>query len=751
MLLAGALAVPVLAASPAAAADNVICVLPASTGCSQSVATIPLAIAAAGSNGLDNTILLGATTYSNAGNLSLDGFTHSLTLRGAGQASTFLTMPSSASAETYVTASTATVADLTITMTGGAQSAVDTGLYLSDSSIADHVTVNAATAESAIGIEVGGSTITHSVVQAPADNAAAVRGIYSSGSNTVSDTTISGAPAFDLSDPNTTDVLSRVSLRSDGFAVLTDGGNITIDDAVIDLGAGDSAVGLASNNANGSTAGRVITANHVTIVGGGVASRGVWAYAASPNGLQTSVVNLTNSIVRGPATSLVADAGNDGAQGGPSNATLNVSYSDFQTKGGTIGANGTGGVVEGLGNLTDVDPGFVSGSDRHLTVGSAVVDKGNPAAGGPTTDLDGNPRVQDGDLNGSAVRDMGAYELSDITPPDTMIDSGPAGPTSDSTPTFTFSSTEAGSSFICVVDGGAESGCSSPLTTSALADGPHTLAVTATDSSGNSDATPATRAWSVDTVAPDTAITSGPTGLTSDATPTFTFTSEVGATFECKVDTAAYAACTSPLTTNVLPDGAHTLSVRAQDAATNVDLSPATRAFTVDATAPDTTVSSGPTGPTNDATPTFAFGSEPGATFQCKLDGAAYAACTSPVTTALLADGAHTFSVRATDAASNTDASPATRTFTVDTAAPDVTITKKPAKRVTKQKVKIVFTGEAGASYACSVDGKAYAPCTSPLKLKVKVGKHIVLIRATDAAGNVGTPAKVKFKRIRKS
>ena len=90
MLLAGALAVPVLAASPAAAADNVICVLPASTGCSQSVATIPLAIAAAGSNGLDNTILLGATTYSNAGNLSLDGFTHSLTLRGAGQASTCL-------------------------------------------------------------------------------------------------------------------------------------------------------------------------------------------------------------------------------------------------------------------------------------------------------------------------------------------------------------------------------------------------------------------------------------------------------------------------------------------------------------------------------------------------------------------------------------------------------------------------------------------------------------------------------------
>ena len=40
----------------------------------------------------------------------------------------------------------------------------------------------------------------------------------------------------------------------------------------------------------------------------------------------------------------------------------------------------------------------------------------------------------------------------DSTPPETTIDSGPSGPTSNSTPTFAFHSSEAGSSFACSID-----------------------------------------------------------------------------------------------------------------------------------------------------------------------------------------------------------------------------------------------------------------------------------------------------------
>jgi hypothetical protein len=87
-----------------------------------------------------------------------------------------------------------------------------------------------------------------------------------------------------------------------------------------------------------------------------------------------------------------------------------------------------------------------------------------------------------------------------------------------------------------------------------------------------------------------------------------------------------------------------------------------------------------------------------------------------------------------------------------DTTAPDTKLGKKPGKRITTHKVKLTFSSEAGATFQCQVDGKAWKACSSPLKVKVhKLGKHVVLVRAVDAAGNVdASPAKVKFKLVPK-
>lgn len=274
-----------------------------------------------------------------------------------------------------------------------------------------------------------------------------------------------------------------------------------------------------------------------------------------------------------------------------------------------------------------------------------------------------------------ASRAFTVETVDDSTPPDTLITAGPTGVTNDSTPTFSFTATEAGSTFECRVDSGAWGPCTSPYTTGTLTDGSHTFEVQATDGAGNTDATPATRTFTVDTTPPDTTITAGPSGTTSDSTPTFSFAGSGGATgFQCRIDTGAYVSCTSPHTTGTLSDGPHTFEVRAVDAAGNVDPTPASRTFTVDTpdtSAPDTSITEGPSGTTTDSTPTFSFtATEAGSTFECRVDGGAWGPCTSPHTTGTLADGAHTFEVRATDGAGNTDPSPASRAFTVDTTPP---------------------------------------------------------------------------------
>lgn len=167
--------------------------------------------------------------------------------------------------------------------------------------------------------------------------------------------------------------------------------------------------------------------------------------------------------------------------------------------------------------------------------------------------------------------------------------------------------------------------------------------------------------------APDTKIKKGPSGTIAATTATFTFKAKPksGATFKCRLDAGGFKKCTSPATYSGLGQGAHTFAVQAK-ANGKKDKSPATRSFSVDTVAPTPTITGGPTGSTDDTTPTFTFTATGAAAFTCAIDSAAFAACTSPFTQATpLADGAHTFTVRARDAAGNQGS--AARAFTVAT------------------------------------------------------------------------------------
>src|SRR5205814_7786575 len=233
--------------------------------------------------------------------------------------------------------------------------------------------------------------------------------------------------------------------------------------------------------------------------------------------------------------------------------------------------------------------------------------------------------------------------VTDTTPPETTIDSGPSATTNETTAIFTCSASEVGATFECRLDGSEYSACNSPRTYVSLAAGAHSFYVRARDTSGNVDATPAERTWTVSPpppppAPPETSLDSHPAATTTATTATFAFSSTTaGAHFECSLDGGAFAPCSSPQTQQALAVGLHDFAVRAVDAVGNTDPTPATWSWTIsapaDTTPPETSIDSGPSGTIESTTATFTFSaSETGARFECAIDARAFSACSSPKT-----------------------------------------------------------------------------------------------------------------------
>jgi Bacterial Ig-like domain/Bacterial Ig domain len=357
----------------------------------------------------------------------------------------------------------------------------------------------------------------------------------------------------------------------------------------------------------------------------------------------------------------------------------------------------------------------------------------------------------------------------DTTAPETTIDSHNTG---GATADFTFSSSESGSTFECSLNMvGAPPGgfpaCSSPQHYDGLADGDYEFAVRATDPAGNVDGTPAVFDFTIDSTPPAAPAITSPddNSVQNSTTVTISGTAENGATVEVFDGTTSKGLVTVSdgrwsLAVTGVADGTHTYTAKATDAAGNTSGASNARTVTIDTAAPDTTITGGPSGPTNSAVPTFTFAG--GARFECRLDGpgtttGSYGACSSPVQYSKLADGTYTFSVYAVDAAGNQDPSPAQRTFAVDTATPAPPAITAPAEGATQSATTVALAGSAepGATVevfeGTSSKGTATASDSGAWSLAVSgaaLGSHTYSATATDAAGNVSGPSNARTVRI---
>ncbi|AKF03542.1 Ig-like domain-containing protein [Sandaracinus amylolyticus] len=254
-----------------------------------------------------------------------------------------------------------------------------------------------------------------------------------------------------------------------------------------------------------------------------------------------------------------------------------------------------------------------------------------------------------------------------------------------------------------------------------LAAGAHTIVATATDTGAH--VTTDTATVTIDTGTTVAITTPAEGSATSDRTPAISGTGEPGATVVVRVDgnvvgtvtVSAGGTWTVTVGSN-LAEGAHTVTASATDAVGHTATDSNT--FRVD-TATSVAITEPAEGATtSDTTPTIRGTAEPGATVVVSIDGTtigtvvASAGGTFEVTpTTPLADGAHTATARATDAAGNVATD--TSSFTVDSTTFVSITAPEEGDTIASATPTITGTAEPGASVEVTIDGTVLGSVTA--------------------------------------
>lgn len=293
------------------------------------------------------------------------------------------------------------------------------------------------------------------------------------------------------------------------------------------------------------------------------------------------------------------------------------------------------------------------------------------------------------------------------------------------------------SALIVELNGQLQGQTASPIHFENLTEDFYVVSVKAKDSAGNISNI-ITHSFTVDVTAPTISLTA--TNLSNPSNQdhnSFEFASSETSVFYCNVDGMGFEICSSPKVLSGLADGNHSIVLKAVDLAGNSS-SESAYSWAIDTTAPETSVLGNQVA-NNNITFTLSA-NEANVTFVCSLDGAVFAACTSPVSYSSVAGGTHSFVAKAIDHAGNIDSAGATYQFTVLDPVKAIITSVSPSKSPTNQnQMTIAFTSDRGpATFICSMDNQAATPCTSPITYTaIPDGSHSFIVRAVDEFNNI--------------
>ncbi|WII72796.1 hemagglutinin [Bdellovibrio sp. 22V] len=275
--------------------------------------------------------------------------------------------------------------------------------------------------------------------------------------------------------------------------------------------------------------------------------------------------------------------------------------------------------------------------------------------------------------------------VEDIGPSETLFTAKPFPYTNQTDAIFKFAvESRTPVSYKCSLDEEQWRDCTSPEAFTNLASGPHAFKVLVIEETSKKSSESSVK-WTVDTDAPTLTVTQVPDALNNDITATFQFaatdTLSPLSDYQCQhtsssSPTASFVPCASSVPLVGLTEGTHTYKIRATDAAGNVSAEHS-HTWVVDLTPPTLQLTAKPAAATTSASAVFNFthtetGGGVFAGYECQLDGGIRTSCTSGVSFSSLSQGAHSFTLYASDTAGN-NSTPITYHWIVDAGAPVLT------------------------------------------------------------------------------